>query len=121
MSDPVYLQVGVETSHYIFLRATRIDADNEEDMFPSTSLVYDKEMRKVHQCKVVNTDYPELVISLDAQVVDHVDKTGYGVIRLVAGKLKAALEDGKLHGELEEIAKGVQEGDNDVLKLLKFK
>ena len=53
-------------------------------------------------------------------MVDHVDKTGYGVIRLVAGKLKAALEDGKLHGQLKEIAKGVQE-DNDVLMLLKFK
>lgn len=54
-------------------------------------------------------------------MVDHVDKTGYGVIRLVAGKLKAALEDGKLHGQLKEIAKGVQEEDNDVLMLLKFK
>lgn len=121
MNDPVYLQAGVETSRYIFLRATRIDADSEEDMFPSTSLVYDKDKRKVHQCKVINADYPELAISLDAQVVDHVDKTGYGVIRLVAGKLKTTLEDGKLHGQLKEIAKGLQEEDNDVLMLLKFK
>lgn len=121
MSDPVYLQAGVETSDYFFLNAVRIDADSEDDMFPGVPLVYDKRQRKTYRGQVVNTDYPEQEIWPDAHVVDRVDKPGCGVIRLHADALLAALEEGKLHGELKSLAQSLHAEDNDVLMLLRFK
>lgn len=121
MDDPVYLQAGVETSDYIFLNTVRIDADSEEDMFPGHALVYDKKQRKPYRCKVVNADYPEQEIELDAHVVDHVDRPRCGVIRLHADALLTALEEGKLHGTLKSLAQSLHAEDNDVLMLLKFR
>lgn len=121
MSTPVYLQIGVETSNYIFMAASQINAKSIDDMFPSTKLVYNKQKNQIYQYEVINEDYTDQEIYLDSEVIDHIDKTEYGVIRLRSENLLKALEDGKLHGKLKEIALNLNEEDNDVLMLLKFK
>lgn len=121
MSTPVYLQIGVETSNYIFMAASQINAKSIDDMFPSTKLVYNKQDNQIYQYEVINEDYTDQEIYLDSEVIDHIDKTEYGVIRLRCGNLLKALEDGKLRGKLKEIALNLNEEDNDVLMLLKFK
>lgn len=121
MSTPVYLQIGVETSNYIFMAASQINAKSIDDMFPSTKLVYNKQENQIYQYEVINEDYTDQEIYLDSEVIDHIDKTEYGVIRLRCGNLLKALEDGKLRGKLKEIALNLNEEDNDVLMLLKFK
>lgn len=121
MSTPVYLQIGVETSNYIFMAASQINAKSIDDMFPSTKLVYNKLENQIYQYEVINEDYTDQEIYLDSEVIDHIDKTEYGVIRLRCGNLLKALEDGKLRGKLKEIALNLNEEDNDVLMLLKFK
>lgn len=121
MSTPTYLEMGVETGRYIFMTQVSIDENNKDNMFPSANWVYDKQTQSLHEYEIVNEDYPDNSIILDAHILNCDIQEGYALTRFNAGDLVDAYDKGKLHGQLKEIASTLNEEDNDVLMLLKLK
>ena len=118
---PVYLEEGVETSKYIFMVRIAINEKDEQNMFPKTNWVYDKDKKNIYEYNIVNKDFPEIQLALDAHMLNLDIEPGYGLSRFNSGQLIEAFKNGKLQGKLKDIASTLNEEDNDVLMLLKFK
>lgn len=69
----------------------------------------------------MNGDYPDSNITLDSHIVNCDIQAGYGLTRFNAGQLLEAYKEGKVSGKLKEITATLNEEDNGVLMLLKFK
>ncbi len=121
MGYPVYLESGVVTDRYIFLNRISVNENSPEDMFPSVKWVCDRETGQMNEYEVVNEDYPDKKIVLESHIVNCDVRSGYGVTRYNADGLLSAYEEGKLNGRLKEIAATLNEEDNDVLMVLRFK
>lgn len=121
MSVPAFLQYGIETSKYVFLTRISVDENNERNMFPETNWVYNKENGDINEYEIRNDDYPDAKIVLNSHLVNCDMQSGYGVSRFNAGELVEAYQEGKLYGELKHLASSLEDEDNDVLILYKFK
>ena len=118
--NPIYLQYGGENQEYLFLRLVSINKDDEENMFPSTYLVYNKKNKDISEYKLINEDYSDMDFKIESDVFNG-DFYGYGLKRLRADELLEALEKNKLSGKLKEIAKTLNEDENDIIMVLKLK
>lgn len=121
MSAPVFLQYGIETSKYVFLTWISVDESNERDMFPEINWVYNKENGDINEYEIRNDDYPDAKIVLSSHLVNCDMQSGYGISRFNADELLEAYQEGKLYGELKDLASSLKDEDNDVLILYKFK
>lgn len=121
MGSPVYLRFGVETEKYIFLTVTSIDEGNSDDMFPSTELVYDKKNKTIHEYKVIFDDWLEMPVIFDAECINLSNTRADGAVTLGASGLVDYYKANRLKGRLKEIAAGMDEEDNHVIMLLKFR
>lgn len=121
MSAPIFLQGGPETDRFIFLTKVSVNENDVKNMFPTTDWVYDKSTGSISEYKIVNEDYPSKEFTLTSHNVNCDMPFGYGISRYRAYKLVEAYKEGELHGRLKEIAATLQEEDNDVLVLYKFK
>lgn len=117
---PIYLQYGGENQEYLFLRLVSINKNDEENMFPSTYLVYNKKNKDISEYKLINEDYSDMDFKIESDVFNG-DFYGYGLKRLRTDELLEALEKNKLSGKLKEIAKTLNEDDNDIIMVLKLK
>jgi len=90
-------------------------------MFPEHNWVYDKETGKMHEYEIVNENYSKAEVVLNSHLVNCDMKTGYGISRFNAGELLDAYSRGELYGKLKEMAALLEEEDNDVLVLYKFR
>lgn len=106
------LQVEKISSDYIWARTIK-KVGEEKNPFMNTNLVVDRNTHEVFNYKLVNKDAPTWkkvpLIANDRKLL------------ITADKLKEALDEGELNGELAEIAKNISEEDNPVLIKLKFK
>lgn len=121
MSTPVFLESGVETTRYIFMTKIAVNEQDERNMFPSTNWVYDKESGTLCEYTMTNEDYPEEKILLESHIVNCDIQPGWGISRFNADKLIEAYHEDKLVGKLKEVASTLQEEDNDVLMVMRFK
>lgn len=121
MSVPAFLQYGIETGKYMFLTRILVDETNERDMFPETNWVYNKENGDINEYDIRNDDYSDAKIVLNSHLVNCDVQSGYGVSRFNAGELVDAYQKGNLSGKLKDLASSLEEEDNDVLILYKFK
>ena len=119
--NTVFLEYGLETKDYIFFTKTQTNKDNLEEMFSDEDWVYDKKKMETFKVEVINEDYREESISLCSHIMQYQHPIGYTSIVYRTYKLLEALEKGQLKGRLKEIAENLEEEDNDVLILLKFK
>ena len=121
MSAPIFLQGGPETERFIFLTKVSVTENDVKNMFPTTDWVYDKGTGSISEYKIVNEDYPSKKFTLTSHNANCDMPFGYGISRYRAYKLVEAYQEGGLHGRLKDIAATLQEEDNDVLVLYKFK
>lgn len=121
MSAPIFLQGGPETERFIFLTKVSVNENDVKDMFPTTDWVYDKGTGSISEYKIVNEDYPSKKFTLTSHNANCDMPFRYGISRYRAYKLVEAYQEGGLHGRLKDIAATLQEEDNDVLVLYKFK
>lgn len=119
--NTVFLEYGLETKDYIFFNKTQTNKNHPKEMFVDESWVYEKNERKALKVEVVNEDYKEEPVLLCSHIMQYQHPTGYTSIVYRTYKLLEALEKGQLKGKLKEIAENLDEEDNDVLMLLKFK
>ena len=121
MSQPVFLQCGIETSKYIFMTRVAINERNEQNMFPETNWVYNKKDGSISEYEIVNKDFPDNKMTLTSHHVNCSTNPGYGMFRYRAYELVEAYQEGKLFGKLKDIAATLDEEDNDVIVVCKFK
>ena len=121
MSQPVFLQCGIETSKYIFMTRVAINERNEQNMFPETNWVYNKKDGSISEYEIVNKDFPDNKMALTSHHVNCSTNPGYGMFRYRSYELVEAYQEGKLFGKLKDIAATLDEEDNDVIVVCKFK
>jgi len=121
MRSPVYLRFGVETGKYIFLTLTAIDEENDDEMFPSVELVYDKEKKTIHEYQVLFEDWPEMPIIFDAEMINRTNIDRYGCVTFNTMSLVEYYRANRLKGKLRDIVANMDEEDNSVVMMLRFK
>ena len=86
----------------------------------STYIAYDRKSKEIVQPTFTNNDYPSQDIPM-SKILQCAGDTSQCYLLLEAFKLKEALEEGKLKGELKAIAEKLDEEDNPVLMVVEFK
>ena len=114
MTPPILVGVDLFTDRYIFILAYNKKFD--EDRISAISMVYNK--KKSNNSYQIGTLLP---ISFPMKSRGNVLPNNTGIIAQRAEKLLKDYNDGKLEGELKEIASKLKEEDNPVLMLIKFK
>ena len=121
MSQPVFLQCGIETSKYIFMTRVAINERDKQNMFPETNWVYNKKDGSISEYEIVNKDFLDSKMALTSHHVNCSTKPGYGMFRYRSYELVEAYQEWKLFGKLKDIAATLDEEDNDVIVVCKFK
>lgn len=85
---------------------------------PKVNLVYDKKDNKIYRYEVYNADFDGRKENLTGCALDN---TIAFSAQLLADELKEAETQGKLKGELKQIASALHEDDNPVILLAKYK
>ena len=119
--NTLFLEYGVNTKDYTFLTKTKADKNNPKNMFSSEEWIYSKQEDKVYKVEVINEDYPDYHIELNQHILYEDLPQGYAMIRYRTHHLCEAYQNDKLHGKLKEIASKLNEEDNDVYMMIKFK
>ena len=116
--DPlVFLFPQAITEQYYFIRTVKKGSQNDEDKYPTTNLVYDRQEQKFYEYTVYNGDFstPKTVN------MSHYDDEIVFWRRFEAPDLVEAYEKGELKGRLKEIAAKLNEEDNPVIMLVKHR
>ncbi len=125
MSPSVFLLTNMNTRRYFFMWTVKKEYNWETNVgFPTTSLVYDRKEKTIHEFKLY---YQGLrIMTYSTSDFPYIERTCYvkentyvGVIQ--AHVLKKKEKSGELKGRLKEIAASLKEDDNPVLMLIKFK
>ena len=114
MDDPeMFLCPTILTDQYYFMECIK-----KEAKFPRTTIVYDRQEKAIYECIVNNDDYSGRTESFFAKTMN--DKIAF-CEKIEAFELIEANKEGKLKGKLKEIADGLDEDDNPVIMLVKYK
>ena len=118
--DPlVFLFPQVLTEQYYFMRTVKKGSQNDEDKFPATNLVYDRQEQKFNECAVYNDDFFTKK-TLNMSQYKHVGNEIAFWQKYEASELIEAYDNGELKGRLKEIAAELDEEDNPVIMLVKY-
>ena len=125
MDPEVFLFPTIFTDRYVFMQAVErsfnfgIDKD-----VPRTNLIYDKTEQTAYEGEVINRDFEGTPVNLWFAHRVIMEFNGGEIAfatRLEAPDLVEALNDGKLRGPLKEIASSLDEEDNPVILIAKYK
>ena len=121
MDPEVFLSMGILTDRYSFMITEKNVFDFETGRgFPSSQLLYDKMENVIFECTVYNGDYTiKRPLSVTTRPINHEIASSQilEAFRLVESYEKGELKDGKL----KEIAANLDEEDNPVIMLVKYK
>lgn len=126
MDTPIYLFPGVITSEYYFLQSVEKYYDpTTRTGFETKDLFFDKTKNALYEYHIENADFDSeqsfnLVNPRPSLSFFNNDTIAF-ITRMEAPDLIEALNDGKLRGPLKEIASGLDEEDNPVLMIAKYK
>jgi hypothetical protein len=112
------LFVEVETPDYLFMRLSKKTFD-----FLSIPLVLNKQTEEITEQNFYNKDdlnKKNIYFGLRPENIKHADNNTYYAL-LQAYQLKDLYEKGELQDKLKEIASEINEDDNPVLMIVKFK
>ena len=120
MDPAVFLAPTAVTDRYCFFEMMKKKVDFKTFKgFPSETLVYDKEEKTAFRYSLSSKDF------LDNRAISYsIQSASYPLVSyqpLQAPDLVEAYQAGKLQGRLKEIAAGLDEEDNAVVMLIKYK
>lgn len=126
MSPEIFLFPSVMTDRYYFMQTAKKDFDFKMDSdVERTDLMYDKEANKIFRVTIYNADYTEKVpvkIMFEMFMLSFINKDGVAFSRVLpAFELAEAYKNGKLRGHLKKIAAKLDEEDNPVIMIAKYK
>ena len=126
MSPEIFLFPSVMTDRYYFMQTAKKDFDFKMDSdVERTDLMYDKETNKIFRVTIYNADYTEKVpvkIMFEMFMLSFINKDGVAFSRVLpAFELAEAYKNGKLRGHLKKIAAKLDEEDNPVIMIAKYK
>ena len=126
MSPEIFLFPSVMTDRYYFMQTAKKDFDFKMDSdVERTDLMYDKETNKIFRVTIYNADYTEKVpvkIMFEMFMLSFINKEGVAFSRVLpAFELAEAYKNGKLRGHLKKIAAKLDEEDNPVIMIAKYK
>jgi hypothetical protein len=122
----VFLFPGVMTDRYYFMQTVKREYNFKADTgFPRTDLIYDREEKAIFECVVYNDDFTDknpmsLVYEIPMFTIVNSKEVAF-MKRLEAFELIEAYKEGRLKGRLAEIAAGLDEEDNAVIMLAKYR
>ncbi|MDL2244136.1 6-bladed beta-propeller [Parabacteroides sp. OttesenSCG-928-J18] len=117
MSDQqqTYLNTLFEGGCYEFIQTISLQLP-----FKFNQLVRDKRDGSIYQQKIVFDEFQD-EIAFTPSVITTTRNAQVGVLQYDVVTLKDALDEGKLNGRLKEIVQDMDEEENDLLFLLRFK
>lgn len=123
METPIFFFPGIDTPHYYMAYTIKKEWDFKTNKgYPSQEYIFDKNLSKIFELEaIINKDYIKggdtNLFGLNSAEVpaDHCIKT------IKAEKLYQDYKEGNLRGKLKEIAINIQEDDNPILMIVKFK
>ena len=125
MDPEVFLFPTIFTDRYVFMQAVERSFNFGVDKdVPRTNLIYDKTEQTAYEGEVINRDFDGTPVNLWFAHRVIMEFNGGEIAfatRLEAPDLVEALNDGKLRGPLKEIASSLDEEDNPVLMIAKYK
>ncbi|WP_439809363.1 6-bladed beta-propeller [Parabacteroides distasonis] len=126
MDPEIFLFPNVLTDRYCFMQTVKKDFDFKTNTdLERTDLMYDKETNKIHEITLYNSDYLEKVsvkIMFEISTLSFFNNEGAVFSKsLPAHELVDAYKEGKLRGPLKKIASHLDEEDNPVIMIAKYK
>ena len=125
MDPEVFLFPTIFTDRYVFMQAVERSFNFGVDKdVPRTNLIYDKTEQTAYEGEVINRDFDGTPVNLWFAHRVIMEFNGGEIAfatRLEAPDLVEALNDGKLRGPLKEIASRLDEEDNPVILIAKYK
>ena len=125
MDPEVFLFPTIFTDRYVFMQAVERSFNFGVDKdVPRTNLIYDKTEQTAYEGEVINRDFEGTPVNLwfaHRVIMEFNDDEIAFATRLEAPDLVEALNDGKLRGPLKEIASSLDEEDNPVILIAKYK
>ena len=125
MDPEVFLFPTIFTDRYVFMQAVERSFNFGVDKdVPRTNLIYDKTEQTAYEGEVINRDFEGMPVNLwfaHRVIMEFNDSEIAFATRLEAPDLVEALNDGKLRGPLKEIASDLDEEDNPVILIAKYK
>ena len=120
------LYPGIYSNRYQFMQKVKMEYDFQtREGFPRTDIAYDKIENKVYEAVVYNGDFLEkmpMKLGVNIFILNIFNNEGVSFTEtLYAPDLVEALNDGKLRGPLKEIASSLDEEDNPVILIAKYK
>ena len=125
MDPEVFLFPTIFTDRYVFMQAVERSFNFGVDKdVPRTNLIYDKTEQTAYEGEVINRDFEGTPVNLwfaHRVIMEFNDDEIAFATRLEAPDLVEAYNDGKLRGPLKEIASRLDEEDNPVILIAKYK
>ena len=125
MDPEVFLFPTIFTDRYVFMQTVERSFNFGVDKdVPRTNLIYDKTEQTAYEGEVINRDFEGMPVNLwfaHRVIMEFNDDEIAFATRLEAPDLVEALNDGKLRGPLKEIALRLDEEDNPVILIAKYK
>jgi len=118
-NNHLFLEFCADTKRYIFFHRTIVDRKNPDNLFSSEQWAYDRTEMKIYQAEIIDENFPSRNLNFTPEFMD--SPNGYTTLRYRSYHLCEAYKEGKLRGKLEYIASTLNEEDNDVYVLIKFK
>ena len=120
------LYPGIYSNRYQFMQKVKMEYDFQtREGFPRTDIAYDKIENKVYEAVVYNGDFLEkmpMKLGVNIFILNIFNNEGVSFTEtLYAPDLVKALNDGKLRGPLKDIASKIDEEDNPVILIAKYK
>ena len=120
------LYPGIYSNRYQFMQKVKMEYDFQtREGFPRTDIAYDKIENKVYEAVVYNGDFLEkmpMKLGVNIFILNIFNNEGVSFTEtLYAPDLVEALNDGKLRGPLKDIASKIDEEDNPVIMIAKYK
>ncbi|MDY3068983.1 MAG: 6-bladed beta-propeller [Parabacteroides sp.] len=126
MEPEVYLYPNVLTERYCFMQTVKkqFDFDVDKDL-ERKDLVYDRKEKRIFEVSLYNKDFVEKTpvnIMFDPFGLSFVKNENIAFVKKIdAAELVERYRDGGLQGELKEIASHLDEEDNPVVMIFKYK
>ena len=129
MEPQIFLYPGAQTDRFCFMQAVKKEFEFFEPgkrfEFYRTELVYDKLEDKIYEYTLRHSDFLDdrhFSMVYDNNAIIFLNSNQYAfLMRFEAPDLVEAYNDGKLRGPLKEIASSLDEEDNPVILIAKYK
>ena len=118
MEAEVFLFPQIFTEQCYFMRIMKKGSFDDDDRYPVTNLVYDRQEQKMYESTVYNDDFSTKK-TVDMSQHRRVDSEIAFWQRFESSELVEAYNNDELRGRLKEIASGLKEDDNPVIMLVK--